>query len=109
MVELTKDVLDPAMTLYRSLTFKDVAPYRSAIVNCLEEDKKTADIRKIQEVVEDGQILSAYYELSPLKTNRGELLKRYILFKIGNKGKATLVYLEGYLEADQLIELLYKR
>lgn len=104
MVELSKEMLDTyQMTLYKSIVFKDVEEALPTIIRCLEADRKKA--RKVKEVVAGGQIQSGYYQLPQLK----EDINRFILFKTGKKSSATLIYIEGELEADDLITLLFMK
>lgn len=104
MVELSKEMLDTyQMTLYKSIVFKDVEEALPTIIRCLETDKKKA--RKVKEVVVGGQIQSGYYQLPQLK----EDINRFILFKTGKKSSATLIYIEGELDADDLITLLFMK
>lgn len=91
------------MTLYKSLVFKDVEEALPDILNCLEADKRKA--RKVKEVVAGGQIQSGYYQLPQLK----EDVNRFILFKTGKKGSATLIYIEGELDADDLVTMLFMK
>ncbi len=94
MVELSNEMLETyQMTLYKSLVFKDVEEALPTILNCLDADKKKA--KKVKEVVAGGQIQSGYYQLPQLK----EDVNRFILFKTGKKGSATLIYIEGELDA----------
>lgn len=104
MVELSNEMLDAyQMTLYKSLVFKDVNEALPTILRCLETDKKKA--KKVKEVVSGGQIQSGYYQLPQLKEN----INRFILFKTGKKGSATLIYLEGELDADDLVTMLFMK
>ena len=90
MVELSNEMLETyQMTLYKSLVFKDVEEALPTILNCLDADKKKA--KKVKEVVAGGQIQSGYYQLPQLK----EDVNRFILFKTGKKGSATLIYIEA--------------
>ena len=68
-----------------------------------ETDREHA--KKIKEVVTDGQIQSGYYQLPPLqnKTNR------FILFRLGKKGEATLIYIEGEIDSDDLVTLIFSK
>ncbi len=103
MVELSTEMLETyGMELYKSITIKDPNKALPEIRHCLEADKKGA--KKIKEIIEGGQLLSGYYQLPSKK----EDLNRFILFKLGKKG-ATLVYIEGELESDDLITLLFMR
>ena len=102
MVELSNEMLETyQMTLYKSLVFKDVEEALPTILNCLDADKKKA--KKVKEVVAGGQIQSGYYQLPQLK----EDVNRFILFKTGKKGSATLIYIEGELDADDLLTILF--
>lgn len=104
MVELSNEMLDAyQMTLYKSLVFKDVGEALPTILRSLETDKKKA--KKVKEVVSSGQIQSGYYQLPQLK----EDINRFILFKTGKKGSATLIYIEGELDADDLITMLFMK
>lgn len=104
MVELSKEMLETyQMVLYKSISFKDADPYISTITHCLEADKKKA--KKVKEVVAGGQIQSGYYQLPQLQ----EDVNRFILFKTGSKGTATLIYIEGELDADDLITMLFMK
>ena len=104
MVELSIEMLETyQMTLYKSLVFKDVEEALPTILNCLDADKKKA--KKVKEVVAGGQIQSGYYQLPQLK----EDVNRFILFKTGKKGSATLIYIEGELDADDLVTMLFMK
>ena len=104
MVELSNEMLETyQMTLYKSLVFKDVEEALPDILNCLEADKRKA--RKVKEVVAGGQIQSGYYQLPQLK----EDVNRFILFKVGKKNSATFIYIEGNLNSDELVALLFQR
>ena len=104
MVELSNEMLETyQMTLYKSLVFKDVEEALPTILNCLDADKKKA--KKVKEVVAGGQIQSGYYQLPLLK----EDVNRFILFKTGKKGSATLIYIEGELDADDLVTMLFMK
>ena len=104
MVELSNEMLETyQMTLYKSLVFKDVEEALPTILNCLDADKKKA--KKVKEVVAGGQIQAGYYQLPQLK----EDVNRFILFKPGKKGSATLIYIEGELDADDLVTMLFMK
>ena len=104
MVELSNEMLETyQMTLYKSLVFKDVEEALPTILNCLDADKMKA--KKVKEVVAGGQIQSGYYQLPQLK----EDVNRFILFKTGKKGSATLIYIEGELDADDLVTMLFMK
>lgn len=104
MVELSNELLETyQMTLYKSLVFKNAEEAMPVILKSLEADKKKA--KKVKEVVSGGQIQSGYYQLPQLK----EDVNRFILFKTGQKGTATLIYIEGELDADDLVTMLFMK
>lgn len=109
MVELSKDMLDSyRINLYKSLVFKDITEELPYILDCLEKDRKEGTMKKLQEIVEDGKLLTAYYQLPQLKKNN-QTLNRFILFKVGKKNSATFIYIEGNLNSDELVALLFQR
>ena len=104
MVELSNEMLETyQMTLYKSLVFKDVEEALPTMLNWLPSPLKIA--KKVKEVVAGGQIQSGYYQLPQLK----EDVNRFILFKTGKKGSATLIYIEGELDADDLVTMLFMK
>lgn len=109
MVELSENMLDSyQISLYKSLVFKDVTEELPYILDCLEKDSKEGTMKKLQEVVEDGKLLTAYYQLPQIKKGK-ETLNRFILFKIGKKNSATFIYIEGNLNSDELVALLFQK
>lgn len=108
-VELNGSILRSyRMTAYKSLVFEEVTPYKKEIMQCLKQTIDTYQVQKTQEVNESGELLSAYYRLSRV-TRKGKKVNRYILYKVGKQQKATLVYIEGPLDEDELMEMLYKQ
>ena len=71
---------------YRSITLQYDRPILEEIQQCLEADKQQA--HQIKEVINNGIISSGYYQLPEQKNQ----INRYILFKIGDDGTATLIY-----------------
>lgn len=86
---------------YRSITVQYDKAMLDDIQQCLETDKKQA--RQIKEVINNGIISSGYYQL-PEEENS---IHRYILFKIGDDGTATLIYMEGGRDSEELINRLF--
>lgn len=86
---------------YKGITLKSDIYIINEIQLCLETDKKKAT--QIKEVISDGIITSGFYQLS----EKSNLINRYILFKIGNDGTATLIYLEGGTESEELVTRLF--
>lgn len=108
-VELNGSILRSyRMTAYKSLVFEQVTPYKQEILQCLKQAIDTHHVQKTQEVNESGELRSAYYRLSRT-SQRGKKVNRYILYKVGKEDKATLVYIEGPLDEDELMEMLYKQ
>lgn len=88
---------------YKSLKLSKAEKALPDIYRCLEADKEHA--KKIKEVVNNGAIQSGYYQLPPLK---GEV-NRFILFRTGKKGDATLIYIEGEIDSDDLVTLMFSK
>ena len=86
---------------YRSITLPSSQPVLHEMQECLEADKQQA--RQIKEVVNNGVISSGYYQLP----GAGDSPNRYILFKIGKDGTATLIYMEGGKDSEELINRLF--
>ena len=104
MVELSKEMPDTYdITFYKSITIKNDPDALTFIRKCLEKDQEGA--HKIKEVMSDGGLISAYYQV-PGKNND---VNRFILFKVNEKGVITLIYLEGELDSDDLITILFTK
>lgn len=104
MVELSNEMLETyGMTHYKSITIKDDPEALRFTRKCLEADQQGA--RKIKEVTDDGGVISAYYQLPSVRDD----VNRFVLFKVNKKGVITLVYIEGELDSDDLITLLFTR
>ena len=104
MVELSKEMVDMYdITFYKSITIKNDPEALAFIRKCLEVDQ--AGARKIKEITNDGAIISAYYQIAGI--NPG--INRFILFKVDQKGVITLIYLEGKLDSDDLITILFTK
>lgn len=102
MVELSNEMLETyGMTRYKSITIKEDPEALQFTRQCLEADQKGA--RKIKEVTDDGGVISAYYQLLAKEEDHN----RFILFKVSKKGTITLVYIEGDLDSEDLITLLF--
>ena len=82
----------------------DITHYQS--LKLTKAEKALPDIyRKIKEVVTDGHIQSGYYQLPPVK----DKINRFILFRLGKKGEATLIYIEGEIDSDDLVTLIFSK
>ena len=104
MVELSKEMIDIYdITFYKSITIKNDPEALAFIRKCLENDQKGAN--KIKEVVSEGGIMTAYYHIP----GNNSPVNRFILFKVSTKGVITLIYLEGELDSDDLITILFAK
>ena len=102
MVELSNEMLETyGMTRYKSITIKNDPEALRFTRQCLEADQKGA--KKIKEVTDDGGVVSAYYQLPGKEKD----INRFVLFKVNAKGVITLVYIEGDLDSDDLITILF--
>lgn len=96
-----KSLHDYRLDKYQGITLKYDKDILDEIQRCLESDKKQA--RQIKEVISNGIITSGYYQL----TEEESPVNRYILFKIGDDGTATLIYMEGGQESEELVNRLF--
>lgn len=104
MVELSNEMLETYnMTHYKSIAVKNDPEALEYTRKCLEADQKGA--RKIKEVTDDGGIISAYYQLPGKEKDQN----RFVLFKVNKKGVFTLVYIQGELDSDDLITILFTK
>jgi len=102
MVELSKEIIDMYdVTFYKSITIKNDSEALTFIRNCLKSDQDRA--RKIKEITSNGEIVSAYYQI--LEEN--SKVNRFILFNVNQKMEITLIYIEGELDSDDLITILF--
>lgn len=102
MVVLSDDVIKSYhLDFYKSITLPYDKKRSNEIQQSLEADKKLA--KKIKEVISNGIIYSGYYQL-PME---GKLKNRYILFKISDNATATLIYMEGDIESEEIVNLLF--
>ena len=102
MVELSKEMIDTYdISFYKSITIKNDYEALGFIRKCLEKDQNGA--HKIKEVMSDGGIISAYYQIP----GENSSVNRFILFKVNEKGVITLIYIEGELDGDDLITILF--
>ena len=102
MVVLSDDVIKSYhLDFYKSITLPFDKKSSEEIQQSLETDKKQA--KKIKEVISNGIIYSGYYQL-PMEN---KLKNRYILFKISDNATATLIYMEGDIESEEIVNLLF--
>ena len=86
---------------YQGITLRYDRTILSDIQQCLEADKQQA--HQIKEVISNGIITSGYYQLSNDETR----VNRYILFKMGTDGTATLIYMRGGEGSEELVNQLF--
>ena len=84
------------LDVYKSLIYKKIG---NNVENYLKQDRKNA--KKVREIIEDGQVTSGYYLMKPVKAGTN----RYILFKKGENQSGTVIYIEGSLSPEQLMDL----
>jgi len=101
MLEASREL----MKAYKIKTFKSIIFDNGA--RALPEIRKAIKIDKegalnIKESTQDGLLMSGYYQLQPGKAK----INRYLIFKVGKANKTTLIYVEGELTPDELVELL---
>ena len=102
MVVLSDDVIKSYhLDFYKSITLPYDKKRSEEIQKSLETDKKKA--KKIKEIISNGIIYSGYYQL-PMEN---KLKNRYILFKISDNATATLIYMEGDIESEEIVNLLF--
>ena len=100
MLEASEDLLKQyKIKQFKSIIFEDGTKALPEIRSCIEKDK--ANAVKIKEIVHDGVVTSGYYHL---KTEKKET-NRYLIFKVKEK-KVTLIYVEGNLTTEELVDLL---
>jgi len=85
---------------FKSIVFDDGTQALPEIRRAINKDKEGA--LHIKESTKDGLLTSGYYQLLSDKPK----LNRYLIFKVGDKNKTTLIYVEGELTSEELVELL---
>jgi hypothetical protein len=104
MVELSNEMLETYnLTHYKSIVIKNNPAALQFVRQCLEADQQGA--RKIKEVTDNGLLVSSYYQLPGTRAD----LNRFILFKVNEKGEITLVYIEGEIDSEDLITILFTK
>ena len=102
MVELSNEMLETYnLTHYKSIVIKNNPAALQFVRQCLEVDQQGA--KKIKEVTDNGLLVSSYYQLPGTRAD----LNRFILFKVNEKGEITLVYIEGEIDSEDLITILF--
>ena len=100
MLEASKKLLKQyKIKQFKSIIFEDGTEALPVIRACIEKDKIHAV--KVKEIVQDGEVVSGFYRL---KTDSPDM-NRYLIFKVQDK-KTTLIYVEGALTTEELVQLL---
>ena len=100
MLSASKELLKQyKITQFKSIIFEDGRKVLPEIRECIEREKTEA--AKMKETIQDGLLMGGYYRL---KTDTPDI-NRYLIFKVKEK-KVTLIYVEGTLTPDELVELL---
>jgi len=101
MLEASRELMkEYKIKTFKSIIFDNGAKALPEIRKAINTDKEGA--LHIKESTKDGLLMSGYYQLLSEKTN----LNRYLIFKVGKENKTTLIYVEGELTPDELVELL---
>lgn len=85
---------------YQSLIYQKQG---EEIARMLADDRRKAT--KIREVVSDGRIESGYYILPPLSESQ----QRYILYTQKPDKSGAVIYIEGALSPDDIMQLCYQK
>ena len=101
MLEASRELMKAyKIKTFKSIIFDDGTQALPEIRRAIHTDKKGA--LQIKESTKDGLLTSGYYQLLSEKTK----WNRYLIFKVGKENKTTLIYVEGELTPDELVELL---
>lgn len=97
----SKELKNYRLNKYRSLTINYDKTIFNEIQESLEADK--IDAYKTKEIVANGVVSSGYYQLR----GDNEEIICYILFKVDTNHKATLIYMEGGDDSEEIIDTLF--
>jgi hypothetical protein len=101
MLEASRELMkEYKIKNFKSIIFENGTKALPEIRKAINIDKEGA--LNIKESTKDGVLMSGYYQLKSEKTK----FNRYLIFKVGNNNKTTLIYTEGELTPDELVELL---
>ena len=101
MLEASRELMkEYKIKTFKSIIFDNGSRALPEIRRAIKTDKEGA--LHIKESTKDGLLMSGYYQLKSEKSK----LNRYLIFKVGNENKTTLIYVEGELTPDELVELL---
>jgi hypothetical protein len=101
MLEASRELMkEYKIKTFKSIIFDDGTHALPEIRRAIKTDKEGA--LHIKESTKDGLLMSGYYQL----LSENAKLNRYLIFKVGVNNKTTLIYVEGELTPDELVELL---
>ena len=88
------------------LNFLYILPFLTlAVCPCRGQECKGVSIANSSIKVENGKMVSGYYMMAPLSNGNN----RFILFSNPNKSKGTVIYIEGDLSPEDIMQLCYSR
>lgn len=101
LLEISEELMkDYQIKHFKSIIFENGTTALPEIRKAIEKDKVGA--KRIKESIQDGLLMSGYYRLKTEEAN----MNRYLIFKVGKNNKTTLIYIEGKLTPEELVELL---
>jgi hypothetical protein len=101
MLEASRELMkEYKIKTFKSIIFENGSKALPEIRKAINNDKDGA--LHIKESTKDGLLTSGYYQLK----SENQKWNRYLIFKVGNANKTTLIYVEGELTPDELVELL---
>ena len=101
LLEISEELMkDYQINHFKSIIFENGTKALPEIRESIDKDK--VDAKLIKESFKDGLLNSGYYRLKIDEQN----LNRYLIFKVGTRNKVTLIYIEGKLTPEQLVDLL---
>ena len=101
LLEISEELMkDYQIKHFKSIIFENGNTALPEIRRAITKDKIGA--KRIKESIQDGLLMSGYYRLKTEEAN----MNRYLIFKVGKNNKTTLIYIEGKLSPEELVELL---
>ncbi len=85
---------------YKSIVYTRIG---SEVKAALREDRRRA--KKIREIVDNGRIVSGYYMMPQQK----EGINRYVLFSDTDGRRGAVIYIEGRLSPDDIMDITFVR
>ncbi|MGL5227618.1 MAG: DUF6108 family protein [Bacteroidales bacterium] len=89
------------LSVFHSITINDSPAIVQQFTDAVLSDKEMAN--QVEIVYAGDRVLACYLQLAPVSDDAGQ--NRFILFRSPNKDSATLIYMEGETDLDELIKL----